>query len=107
MMGLNQRGFTLLEIIIASVLLLIICAGTLSSFHASSRFLLFARYRLEAMEIARSQLESQAALAYDNLVVGTTVTLLPTGTRTTTITNDPLGLGADYRGITVSMQRVE
>ena len=61
------NGFTLLEVIIAGLLLSIVGAGTLSAFSASHQLLLSAQYRLEAMNAARQDAEILEASAFDDL----------------------------------------
>ena len=97
------NGFTLLEVIIAGILLSIIGAGTLSAFSASHQLLLSAQYRLEAMNTARQFLETNEAVAFDNLAGSTTTLTNPPRQVTTTIQNGPAG--TDYKIITVQVIR--
>ena len=100
---LRVRGFTLLEVMIASVLLSILGAGAYAAFLASHQILLSAQYRLEAMNTARQYLETDESLAFDNLA-GSVVNLgNPTRQVTTTIQNGPAG--TDYKIITVQVLR--
>ena len=104
-------GFTLLEVIIAGLLLSIVGAGTLAAFSASHQLLLSAQYRLEAMYTARQFLETYETTAFDNLVNSVTVNNIgtpgnpsnPPRQVTTTIQN---GLaGTDYKTIIVQVVR--
>ena len=97
------RGFTLLEVMIAGVLLSIVGAGMLAAFLASNQILFSAQCRLEAMNTARQYLETDESLAFDNLA-GSVVNLgNPTRQVTTTVQNGPAG--TDYRIITVQVLR--
>ena len=96
-------GFTLLEVMIAGVLLSIVGAGTFSAFAASNQILFSAQCRLEAMNTARQYLETDASIAYDNLA-GSIVNLVnPRRRVTTTVQNGPAG--TDYRIVTVQVRR--
>ena len=99
----RAQGFTLLEVMIAGVLLGILGAGAYAAFLASHQMLLSAQYRLEAMNTARQYLEADESLAFDNLA-GSVVNLgNPARQVTTTIQNGPAG--TDYKTITVQVLR--
>ena len=96
-------GFTLLEVMIAGVLLSIVGASMLAAFLASHQILFSAQCRLEAMNTARQYLETDESLAFDNLA-GSVVSLVnPRRRVTTTVQNGPAG--TDYKIITVQVLR--
>lgn len=98
----QAHGFTLLEVMIAGVLLSVLSAGTLAAFSASHQMLLSAQYRLEAMNAARQDLETFEGSSFDGLET-TTLPVLPSAlARADAIT--PAG---GYKIITVQMTRAD
>ena len=65
----TRAGFTLLEVLVATVLLGILSAGTFAIFSASHQFMLTAQYQLEALNAARSYMEVFESAAYDQLTI--------------------------------------
>lgn len=99
----DAGGFTLLEVMIAGVLLSILGACTYAAFMGSHQLLLAAQYRLEAMNAARRDLETLEASSYDGLETTTLPALPGTLNRTLTITA-PAAPGGS-KTITVRMTR--
>ncbi|MEW5758105.1 MAG: type II secretion system protein [Candidatus Omnitrophota bacterium] len=54
----SKRSLTLVEVVVAMVILVSVIAGLLATFTAGKRFALHAKYRLQAINIARGVLES-------------------------------------------------
>lgn len=53
----NKKSLTLVEVVVAMVILVSVIAGLLATFSAGKRFALDAKYRLQAINIARGVLE--------------------------------------------------
>jgi len=64
-------GFTLVEVVIAAALLILSLAAFTVSFVQSRRSAAIADNRLDAIHIARGQMESICSSNYDRLIVGT------------------------------------
>lgn len=61
MLKINRKSLTLVEVVVAMVILVSVIAGLLSVFTASRRFTMHSKYRLCAVNIARETLESLKA----------------------------------------------
>lgn len=57
-MYLKTRGFTLVEILVAAVILTVIAGGLFSGFVISKKYIRLGYHRLQALNIARQYLES-------------------------------------------------
>lgn len=63
----SLRGFTLIEIIAASVIIVLVAIGTMSVFQSGSNLLAEARIKTEAALLAESTLEQLINLGYSSL----------------------------------------
>ncbi|HKS30307.1 MAG TPA: type II secretion system protein [Pyrinomonadaceae bacterium] len=94
----DERGFTLLETVIAFMILMIASLGVVSVFMYSVNYNAGGSNRLQAVAIAQQQLEILRAAKFNAPVSGVSKTdaVLAAGTTTTTVT------GTDNRPYTVT-----
>lgn len=74
----NQRGLTLVEVVVGSALMILTFAALLLSFMRMTQSSVSARYSLDAMHAARSELETLRVISYSNIVSYTNIALTNT-----------------------------
>lgn len=67
----KERGFTLVETVIAMLIATILLAGFLQVCSSSAWLLLSAKYRTRAINIAQAEIEDLKSLGYDGIDVAT------------------------------------
>ena len=87
----NKKGITLIEVLVASVLI-VVMSGALFSAHLAVRHSTrLARVKLEASHIARSYLEREKAKDYSNLTTQTYNNVVLSDNGTAVVNDDVLG----------------
>jgi prepilin-type N-terminal cleavage/methylation domain-containing protein len=71
----TQRGFTLVEVVVAAALLLMTFGALILSFTRMSRMSQAAQYTFDAMHTARSEIETMQTLPYASIVSFTNIPL--------------------------------
>jgi prepilin-type N-terminal cleavage/methylation domain-containing protein len=64
----NEKGLTLVEVLVAAVILGIIAVGLLTAFDVNKRLAAGARQKVKAVNLAQGKLEELRAVPYDNLI---------------------------------------
>ncbi len=102
----SQSGFTLVELMVASVMLSISLLAILSVFTTSRSSQTYAAALQQAYTIADSEIERQRALDFASLIAGTTTTTqrgLPGGSMIVKVEPYPSGSIQYLRRITVTV----
>ena len=68
----NERGMTLLEVLVAAVVLGIIAVGLFTAFGVGTRLTAGAREQVKAVNLAREKMQELQAVPYDDLNTGVT-----------------------------------
>ncbi len=74
----NEHGLTLVEAVVAAALLLLTFGALILSFTRMSQASVGAQYSLDAMHIARAEIEALRVAAYSNVVSYTNIALANT-----------------------------
>jgi len=104
----GDTAFTLTEVIVAVVLMLLALGLLLSAFISSKRSVALAQTHLTALQIARSEAERLQTNAYTSISSGSTYTTLTNTLVVYTISNSVISvtnaLNDKYKDITISVE---
>lgn len=102
----KNKGFTLVEVLVATIILIIAIIGTSAFFYANRRNLVNARLKRQATWAAVEKMEELKGLSYSSLSEGASADTVILGDtvadRTATIDED-LEEDMDYKEITVNV----
>jgi len=87
----NERGFSFIEVLIASALVIVMSAALLSAHIMVRHSMKFARIHLEASEVTKSYLEREKAKTYSNIQTQAYNNVVLSDQGTADVTDDVLG----------------
>jgi type IV pilus assembly protein PilV len=101
----NNRGFTLVEVMVAILIMMVGLLGLLTSVNVASEHNLKNHLRNEAVQIAGTAMSAQRIRHFDNLDAGVSSvpSLIRGGTKNYTVTRSINNLSADSKEIIVEV----